>query len=180
MQGIVRGGLNDGESNIKSIQRGTTSFTAAATTKDITISQVDISKSIVRVSMVVTAQDQTPHTQKTIGCGARLTTSTNLNLAKLVGGKDITVSWEVIEFNNVKTIQRGILDSSQNFTFTVSITAVDLNKSLLFTNSKAYNSYVVYSEKPTYTERFSSSTQLEFKQDGIGASEIYWEVIQFN
>ena len=76
---------------IKSVQRGYTSFNGAST--DETITAVNLSKSFVVSSVSSNAADNDDAL-----CTARLTTSTNLQLARVNSLGTANVAWEVIEF----------------------------------------------------------------------------------
>ncbi len=174
MRGIVKGGLNDGGSNIKSIQRGT--ITLSGTSTNVTISPIDISKSIVLISIEGANIDNAFR----VLVSGRLTSSTNLLLT--VGNIDYppTVSWQVIEFNNVKSLQRGYTSINSDIQ-TVTISSVNTSKSFLVTSKDA-----TLFDTANFGLWFSSaaltnSTTITFSQlFSNKPGNVAWEVIEFN
>jgi len=112
-------------SNIKSIQRGEVSFSSTSGT--VTISEVDLSKSII-IASTSGGGDGSPASSfvKT-----RFVSSTSINFT-LGRSSTYKVAWQVIEFSNVKSLQRGLTNVTTDTD--VTITDVDMSKSILFTD----------------------------------------------
>jgi len=123
-----------GEPNVKSIQRGYRDLTGTST-HNITITSVDLNKSIVRIYAVPSASSS--FTTNTMA-KARLTSSTNIEIVIGNYDKPPRIYWEVIEFNNVKSLQKGAYTlvnpdgTSPLFGSSVNVSTVDINKSMLF------------------------------------------------
>lgn len=167
-----------GGSNIKSIQRGTSVLTnGGASTLNVTISSVNLSKTIVKFTSLIISTSGSLNSL----CNAKVTTATNLLLTRnSTTGGDITVEWEIIEFNNVKSIQTGNYTLS-TMSGTVTITTVDTTKSSLYYS--AYNSADTdsYTRTMTGTGKITNATTLTFALATSGVTKIIeWIVIEFN
>lgn len=179
-KGIVVGGLNSGGSNIKSIQRGTASMISGAINIDVPISSVDLNKAIVLVTFRSLSEDSNNNFLYYFGVKAKLTTSTNLNLKRYQGPyQSLEISWTVVEFNNVKSIQRGSLTSIYTSkSDVVTISPVDMSKSLLFFSytEETGNNGIYYA----YVEGvLTNPTTITFTKQGM-AKTYEWQVIEFN
>lgn len=169
----LHGLLGGGGSNIKSIQRGITKITSP--THNVTIAEVDLNKAILIMSFDPIS---TGSSDKSVG--GKLTTSTNIQfLCKLEYNQ--AVSWQVIEFNNVKSVQRGSvsgIDLGNGETF--NITSIDTTKSFLVFNYRLDASGTAVLGYPCRGQ-ITTSTTIEF-QSGFGAltDAVEWEVIEFN
>jgi hypothetical protein len=178
-QGVVFGGLNGaGGSNIKSAQSGFTTMTAV--TVDIPVSSIDITKSIV----IIREQGyNSGYGVKTKMVGAALINSTTLRLYLNTYNVNTQpqVTWQVIEFNNVKSKQSGIkLISAYDTDVTVTISSINTAKSIIICS--ATSSGTSDSDQALqFNARISNSTTIAFKTSA-NASEItaYWQVIEFN
>lgn len=117
-----------GGANIKSVQRGSTTVTA--TTTNVTITSVDLTKSIVKISFRCASDSVADRSFVT----AALTSSTNLRLQVDATPTGVTplVQWEVVEFNNVKSKQSGNLSFTASTEQSISITSIDTSKSIIF------------------------------------------------
>jgi len=173
--GNVVGGITGTASNIKSIQRGQAVFTSQ-TTINVTISLVDLTKSIV----IVELQNGNETDPTAVFVQGKLNSSTQLNLSRQgVGNSNaLSIRWTVIEFNNVKSLQTGTSGIS---TGTVTISTVDPAKSLVFFSISCYVYPVVGTNAGDvrHSAWFNSSTQIELTFSG-NVSTIYWYVVEFN
>lgn len=174
-RGIVKGGLNDGGgSNIKSIQRGVNSCTSISQT--VTISAIDVTKSIVNISYSCSGNNALRNLLPKVV----ITNSTTLTITfNISPGYEVYVSWEVIEFNNVKNLQTGLVNMPNATPLTVNISAVNLAKSMLyFTN----NSVSATSTANYVTMRglIATGTTLTFNQGDTISRDIAWQVVEFN
>lgn len=89
------------------------------------------------------------------------------------------VSWQVIEFNSVKSLQKGTLTTLWNATtHTVTVSAVDLTKSILvFNHTNNTGNGDFHSD---YLNGYmSNGTTLNFYQKA-NAKTIKWQLIEFN
>ena len=162
-------------SNIKSIQRGSVSLTAASQT--VTIAAVDTTKAIVRITYFNSAGQQARGDL----IQATLTNATTITLALNYYSVAITVEWEVIEFNNVKSLQTGVLSGNAP-PQTVTIASINPLKSMLFfsfnTNSSSSND-VAYCKLNMY---ISGATSLYCNYANVTGEVklIAWQVVEFN
>lgn len=163
-----------GGSNIKSIQRGTTTMTAV--TMNVTITGINLNAAIVKIKVKHGTNAGGPDTVKAI-----LTTTTNLALTIGCGSAEsAVVNWEIIEFYNVKSIQQGTKTFTSGGSATQAITSVNTNKSYIefsFTTS-AYNPA---SDNFFIGGELTNSTTLTFTSaDVTNTKTIAWQVIEFN
>jgi len=163
-------------SNIKSIQTG---FTAMDTTpKTITISSVDINNTIVIVSETSKIGSSGYTQENTNAVSAKITNSTTLTLTNGQADSIISVFWQVIEFNNVKSLQTGTFTFSSSSEQSITIAAVNLNKAMLITSYKSNNSQAQRLPRM----RIINSTTLGALQSYYGTYiwDVNWQVIEFN
>jgi hypothetical protein len=162
-----------GGSNIKSIQRGTA--TISALTTNITITSVDLSKSIVIMTQSLRENDAR------VSVTAKITTATNLQLvSNLVGSTNTFVSWEVIEFNNVKSLQKGLATFTGSAGFNTTITSVNLSKAMIVSSSRL--SATASGHLHSCTARLTTQTNINFQgwSSATDAQNVEWQVIEFN
>ena len=170
--------LGIGGSNIKSKQSGTVDI-AGLTTKDITISAVDLSKSIVRVVFGGNAQ---AGMLNSVLVSAWFINSTTIRVYRYTSSSDTTqpIYWEVVEFNNVKSKQTGELICAAPTT-DITISPVNLSKTMLF--------YYLWSQSTGYFINnarlggyLTSQTNLQFS--GYAPQNNYivadWQLLEFN
>lgn len=181
-QGLVFGGLNSGGSNIKSIQRG--SISLGSNTITLSIAPVDLSKTVLILTNEAAAYN------KNAGANAikgefvdnqtlRFSTKSFINYGPIV-------NFFVVEFNNVKSIQRGsfietfVRDGSIK-SRDIAISSVNINKSLIFFSFKTGDGYFGYYGSYAVGAKFMSSTSLRFSVFGDSQDvDLYWQVIEFN
>lgn len=152
------------------IQAG--SFSSASTSVDITINSVDTTKTIIR------AYSREPYLSSYPSVNSWLPTvvnSTTVNFLRNSTPSNYYCHYEVIQFTNVKSLQKGIINYTTNPMY-VNISSVNTSKSLViiggFRHSDNYQSPVV--------AWFSSSTQLTFSGKFSAARYDAWNVIEFN
>lgn len=158
---------------IKSIQRGTLTFPSATIT-NVTISSVDLTKSIVLVTSIGDSVNPA------VGCvKGKLTSATNLALSKATT-LTANVSWQVIEFYNVKSLQTG------DYTLitaagTVTVSAVSPTKSLLICSweSTASTSGANYAAL-NYNLTNSTTITFDIINSANQGRNIHWQLIEFN
>jgi len=84
---------------IESIQRGTVSMSTSDTTVDTTITSVDVSKSIVQAIGGTSGSSSTMDPEEQTFT-LEFTSSTNIRSHKVVAGRAMTLSYEVVEFSD--------------------------------------------------------------------------------
>lgn len=167
-------------SNIKSIQRFIVNMTSS-TLANVTISAVDLTKAVVNVKPM--SGTQTADSSHFWMQGV-LTTSTNLQItcaAASAGSRSIDV--EVIEFNNVKSIQTitsSIVASSGSTSVTIS--SVNMNKTLLYyswtnTNSSGFDNNC---DIPSIIVTSSTSIQAHHWYANAYVTNFVCYVVEFN
>lgn len=175
-----------GGSNIKSIQRGTATFDyTSGTLLNISISSINPNKSIVRITYNRNSENGAQPAFFDIAC--KIVDATNIQLIRQSVGNssvtDIIVNWEVIEFNNVKSKQTGVVNGmSSNSNTDVEITSINTNKSLLLFNHTHNTDNIGYSSLANYIfirGSIYNSTTLRFYILALTPT-IYWQVIEFN
>lgn len=168
---ILKGhGIGGGGSNIKSIQRGTTLLNA--TTTNVSISAVDLTKSVVILSVESGGSGASFILAKGV-----LTTSTNLELDIDASGY-CTVYWQVIEFINIKSLQSGNKITALA-SDSITISPVNLTRSVVFHSYKT-------SEVDTSLTfghvglALTTATNISVIQYGAKNKDIQWYVVEFN
>lgn len=174
---------SSGGSNIKSLQRGQANVYRATTdpwTKDVTISSVDLTKSIVQCGMVnfetepylsanlITIEFVNPTTIR-IKCEVNQLEATS-----------VYVYWEVIEFNNVRSKQNGEFTVGGTNEPSVSISTINPVKSLVFIKTRMGGGVVDLNEMVTAVSNVAAnSLTFMFWSDNAGRI-ISWQLIEFN
>lgn len=168
-----RGG--GGGANVKSSQK-IESYLQGSTFTDVPISPIDTTSSIVLLSY----HCETAETLDKITLLAEIINSNTVRVSSTATATSlIWFNIEVIEFNNVKSLQRGKLtitnfESDQN----IAITPVVLSKSFVvgsFISSKTENIF----NWATYRYRLTASNQLRLTLRYGGAGTFAWQVIEF-
>lgn len=162
---------NNLANSIKSIQRGFTTLQGVASL-DVTISPISVGNSVALLEFYpaggVFAEDQT---------SIQIIDSTTIRIERYGNHFNVYVAWQVIEFDSygVKSLQKGVTEITSS-TATVTISKVNLSKSILFTSHKT-NSIGSF-DATFFTSRLSSSTQITFF--GFGSNQtMYWAVVEF-
>lgn len=175
-QGYYDGALTSGKvdelpSNIKSIQRGST--TVNATTVNVTISAIDLTKSVVMLSIY----GRNNQNANVLAVAGALTTATNIAFYVNTAALNYSVvEWTVIEFNNVKSVQRGS-NTTNVMASTFSISSVNPLKSILFASHTTADIYT----NGTYPSiALTNATTISVAQNNSNSLNIRWQVIEFN
>ena len=165
-----------GGGGIKSIQHGLLSM--AGTSANVTITEVDTTKAIIIFSSY--NSDVTSMTADKSVVRASITSSTNINfVAQTAASLNSQIAWTVVEFNNVKLLQKGTFTQAGGVGITKSISQVNVNKSLLFysftTESTDTNILQILSR--AYIE---DSTTLSFSFPTGSNVTCNWQLVEFN
>lgn len=171
---------------VKSVQRGTGTWstTSGDTFRNITISPVDPEKSYVIVSYVAFNSDSIG--ARVFFTNGKLTSSTVLRLEREIRRTDETANftWQVIEFENVKSFQSGThLHSPASAGYRVTnttISNIDLSKSFVFATYRTTTTTV--SNEAILYYRLSAENNIEFatRSPGSGFTHtVEWVVIEF-
>ena len=125
---------------IKSVQRGVATILAGQTSAAVTVSQIDTSKSFVKIYSSAT-QVGTEYMYSVIPL-AEITNSTTLTFSRNTGSvasQNVSVFWELVEFASGVSIQSGIANTS-NAALDVTISTIDPSKSMVFFSMKSGSS----------------------------------------
>ena len=168
---------------IKSVQSGTVVFSGSSeTSKNISISSVKYSKSIVLLSV-----ESSTYNPNLVTFTGHLTSSTNLRIQRTTGysGLSVEVTWTVIEFDSAYIVQTGeaTIGSYEGVSVTVDISEVDLSKAFLIASN---NLRTTSDSGPWFFYgKFNSSTQIYLQygnqsvQSGTaGTKYLRWYVVQ--
>lgn len=166
-----------GGSNIKSIQRGNVTISFSNLTQSVTISEVDTTKSIIILSYTSTSS---PPNYGSIKPRAYFATGTSFTLERgNASHSGLVVSWQVIEFKDIKSLQSGQTTAATSSTGTQAISSVDLSKSALFFSF----SYVSGGSGTMWEPRMylSSTTEITYEPGfSITNNVVYsWFVVEF-
>jgi len=165
-----------GGGGVKSIQHGLLSM--VGTSANVTITAVDTTKAIIIFSSY--NSDVTSMTADKYVVRASITSSTNINfVVQTAASLNTQIAWTVVEFNNVKSLQKGSFTQQGGIDITKSISQVDINKSLLFysftTKSTFTNILQILSR--AYIE---DDTTLSFSFITSFDVTCNWQLIEFN
>lgn len=167
-----------GGSNIKSMQRGFGQIAANVVINNIPISAVDLTKAVVMIWQSAPTNLGPAYTL----VRAKLTSETNLEISRELTSTTASGSfnWQVVEFNNAKSLQKGDYQFTGNGTVTIS--AVDLNKTLLFVSATSTSDGTGTNamEAPFFLlkQELISSTQFTLTRSSTNKS--HWQVVEFN
>lgn len=169
-----------GGSNIKSIQRGMGSLsTASGVSVAIPITAVDPTKSIALVFFKTTSASATTAARNVL-ISIEITNATTITIAKNNATDTIEYVWQVIEFNNVKSLQKGTT-AVNAATVNVALSSVNPAKSIVFisstnSNTATDNASIFYTS--FLVAELTSATNLQFRSNDIGFTT-KWFVIEF-
>lgn len=169
--GISTGG------GITGIQRGTAILAGSATSVNITISPVDLTRSIVLVQSYNHASSAT--TSALISIRAVINSATNILLVRneASASHPVTYTWTVIEFASVKSLQKG-QKSLALASDTVTVSSVNTSKSLMFF-SYSSTGLMAGGIAPVMGS-VTNATTLTFNQLGTTPTTlIEWQLIEF-
>jgi len=176
VSGVTDFGVVGTASNIKSIQRGSVVLSAVST--NITISGVDLTKAVIRMTSSPTSYSGY---FKNILANATFVNATTINFSVPIYLSSINITWEVIEFNNVKSIQNGISSSGLSTT-TVTVANVNPLKSTCFFSQRS-NSSDSAGGATLASCTLTNATTLTFNANNnytANAMEYTWTLIEFN
>jgi len=158
---------------IKSIQRGTVN--PSSNTTDVTISEVDLTIAIPRLTIKAAGNAGIAVDEVMARIEFLNDTTIRITMTSYNGAFIPTFFWEVIEFNNVKSIQSGYVSSGNNAS--VSVSAIDENKSIIYSSASSFATgltpYACF-----YKAIIESSTNI--KLEGWSNPNVQWYLIEFN
>ncbi|MBU5486458.1 hypothetical protein KQI86_19335 [Clostridium sp. MSJ-11] len=156
---------------IKSIQSGEYYFQSDIANANITISTVDFNKSVVII------EDESSVDRTTTYFMGQLFNNNTLNIQRNNGNAygAATVYWRVIEFDNIKSVQQGVISSTQ-FMYPIPINRVNVSKTLAFASFKTTDlSNISYVRKQLVVSE--SNLVIRSRTE---SKVWYWYVVEFN
>lgn len=163
---------------IKSVQRGQTTIPINQATVNVTINAVDMSKTFVVCE--VTAQYTGAEEEGQTTASVHLASSTQISVRRVAGSSTqaVYVTWQVIEFVSGVSVQRGFTSTTSAST-TVTISAVDMSKSVLLSSIRYGGSTGILSLK--WTGVLTSSTSIAYSAPTTtgATANIHWEVVSY-
>ncbi|QAS52367.1 pyocin knob domain-containing protein [Halobacillus litoralis] len=163
-------------SAIKSVQRGNNS--GSGYSRIVTISPVDLSKSIVLPKGFHTSDASTATIQKTKVL-AKFNTSSEIELSSANNyNTQRYFSWEVIEFQDGVNVQSGYIDTTLS-ALNVTISAVDMNKAAVFYSESLYSSGLDGADVEWALELTDATTLNVRRGDSGQRYFIQWFVVEF-
>jgi len=163
-----------GGSNIKSIQRGSATIVNGQVKLAITITEVNQSNSIVRVTHIGTsAEPRISLIRVTFLSNTQIEIEKNSSATP----NDL-IYWEVVEFNNVKSKQTGSVTLSSTSVVNTTVTSVVLGKSMVF-YSHVHSATTTDVRAAILSCRLSTATNLASQINLVTAVTGY-QIIEFN
>lgn len=164
---------------IKSIQRGIAKLDSVSSI-DVTINEVDTTSSIVVIKGLTSFYGGNYRIFETIH-SIELIDSTTIRIQRGSVDGDCDVVWEVIEFDNVKSLQKGTVSGlTVGVDNDITINSVDVNKTMVFTSFRnslgTSNSYELL--QATYLKNATTLTTKGVT--GVDTATVNWQVIEFN
>ena len=169
----LNAGVGSNVSPIKSIQNGET-YISLDDSIDVTISSVDITKTVVRCNTrpLSSVTIQATHSIELIN-------STTIRITRYGAGSSASyVYWDVTEYSSLKSKQTGSY-TLENTSSNVSITTVNLSKTLLIYSYYDAVSVTTFVNGVVGATFLNNST-LTFTQYASNSKVIKWQVIEFN
>lgn len=167
-----------GGNNIKSLQNGIAILdNSLSASKDVTISSVDLSKSILVFNYKITGAYAST-TMNTFLTGYFTNNQTICFSVNTYPGKPFTIAWTVVEFEKAN-VQRGQLElNGTNADVNVAITPVNPNKSILLYSQYAFSSKGTIAEVPLYGKVNEDTITFAQNRDDV-YKRAHWQVIEF-
>lgn len=180
----ARGGfeLFGGSEGIQSLQTGVFGISKGSTNVNISINEVDPNKAVVFLlsSRIGSGAHNTPRDAL---LAIDLTSPTNINVSRAGNGESCQFVWCVIEFANIKSLQRGVVNAPFNASnlFLVNINTVNVSKSIVVFSYKSLSTANSIGEVMMVGRVLDSTTiRFEVPLDVLSTKEIHWQVVEFN
>lgn len=152
-------------------QTGTTTIGSAATSVNVTINTVTMSRSFMVFSMTVDA-----NTPNAALVGGQIANSTTLTFTRETTGNTVTISWTVFEFVSGVTVQHG---TSTNVGNPTNVTITSVNTAKAFVIATGRNDGSSLGNDDSFTANLTTSTNLQLTAPGSGVSAVYWQVVEY-
>ena len=164
-----------GGATIESRQNGEVIWNTVTTQRDITISAIDPSKSVILVSV------HGNNTPQRAAIAAEIINATTIRFTKFANNDTFEkVRWTVVEFNNVKSKQTGIYTpTSGGVDQNIAISAINKENSLMFA-SYTLSTTTDFFRVGLNAYDILTNTLIRFTANLGNAAAMYWQVIEFN
>lgn len=170
LHGLLGGG---GGSNIKSIQRGSMSLSTGYF--NLGISPIDLDSTIVLINNHAPFSS---YTNQQLIFRAYLLDDSHLVFNKTNSSPNsIPVNYQIVEFTNVKSLQRGEATIYEGAESIIDIAQIDQSKSLLFYSFMS-NDTGSGNRGALMGGRIKNNTQLAFNY-GTSSANVSWQLIEF-
>lgn len=170
-----------GGSSIKSVQHGFFSLPKTETVKNITVNAVDNHKSIVLISLYT--EDGNVY-NKAINFIADVDSPTNIRIERKSesnSSSTLYMSWQLVEFDNIKSIQKGQFTYSQYVSSEeiIPIENINMGKSVVFFTHTTTSIVANTANNIERLVRIKSNNELGIYTPQLG-DIINWQVVEFN
>jgi hypothetical protein len=163
-----------GGSNLKSGQKGTVQFPSNTTTFNVAITNVDVNKSILKFTVRSISGSLTPSALSVVGMIFNGTTL-KFDVRSGSSSSNLVISWEVLEFNNVKSLQKGNFTGASS---SITINQINTQKSSI-QHSKTVDSTTTTEYRSLLsTSSIDTTTGITLSSSESGVW--HWQVIEFN
>lgn len=166
---------NRGSGGIKNTINGIFTLGTTETEKIITISSIDPSKSIITADQMLVSG--TSYSDDFM-VSAEIIDSTTIKFKRAVSGTGLQITYEIVEFENVKSKQSGVSNSVSAGVGTININPVKIEKSLLvysFYTSTRSTASSYYFIQPYFFDTSTIKVNL-----ATTSKYLYWQVLEFN
>lgn len=166
-----------GGGGVKSIQNGVVELTQGQSVLDVPIEGVDFNKSIVVINNIAYSANVGVNELLTHGYlkdknTVRLQRSSSLSTVV------VTVSYQVIEFSSVKSLQRGITEKTTTDIVDIPIEMVDPKKTFI-SYSRSTNQTTGQSYLSTFTSGAYLLDAMTLRLAGSFRAFFAWEIVEF-
>ncbi len=166
---VLAGSATIRAASINNVQTGEVTFSAA--TQNVTITSVDLTRSILIFSE--RANSASPETGAVRG---QLTSATNIQFNKGSATGSVTVRWYVAEFISGVSVQRGSTTLSAT-TVNQTISSVSLSESFVIVSKSTTGTS--FDNNDFERARLTSSTNLELSTNAGSGGTADWQVVTF-
>ena len=171
--------VGGGGAVVKSVQRGATTILAGQTYAAVAVSQIDTSKSFVKIYSSA-SQVGTEYMYSVLPLAA-ITNSTTLTFTRdnsTVAAQNLLIVWELVEFDHGVSIQSGTANTS-NPVLDITISTIDPSKSMVFfsTNSSSGSQNIT----SAHVCLISNSNSIRFVAPTApsSSSTFNWQVVSY-
>ncbi len=157
-------------------QAGTTTVAAGNTTQTVTIAGVDLEQSF----LVFTSRidDDSP---TNFHVGGELTNSTTITFERTGTANNMTISWEVFEFDGGVFVQRGSeLNVARSTNVDIPLECIDPDKSFVLISLRQTGTTLNADDGVTADITSSTNLRLFINGGALDMTEVYWQVITYN